>query len=333
MKVSVIGGGAWGTTLAQSLRDNGHDVLIYEINDKYINEINNNHVHPIFKNELDENILASNNLAEVIAFSNYYLLAVPTKFMRSVLKDMAKLITKKSVFINVSKGIEPNTLKRVSEIVTEEIEPEYLEGFVVLTGPSHAEEVIERKLTLLVSASDNKDLAKEVQELFANDKYLRIYTSDDLIGSEVGGAAKNAIAVISGACTGLGLGENARAAVITRGVLEIVRVVDFMGGKRETAFGLTGVGDLIVTASSEQSRNFQGGKKLGLGMTVEEIYANSSQTIEGFRTIYALDGLSKKFNIELPMINMAYEILEGNLTTKEGLERLLKRDLKSEDFD
>lgn len=333
MKISVIGGGAWGTTLAQSLKDNDHDVLIYEINETYLNKINNENVHPIFNNQLDKSIKATNDLKAAIDYSNYYLLAVPTKFMRDVLKDISKLLNKKSVFINVSKGIEPDTLKLVSEIVSEEIKEEHLKGYVVLTGPSHAEEVIERKLTLLVSASDNDVLAKEVQHLFANDKYLRVYTSSDLIGSQVGGAAKNAISVISGACTGLGLGENARAAVITRGVLEIVRVVEFMGGKKETAFGLTGVGDLIVTASSEQSRNFQGGKKIGLGMSQEEIYAQADQTIEGFRTIYALNGLSKKYNIELPMINIAYEILEGNLTVKEGLEQLLKRELKAEDFD
>ncbi|VEU80696.1 NAD(P)H-dependent glycerol-3-phosphate dehydrogenase [Haploplasma axanthum] len=332
MKISVIGGGAWGTTLAQLLTDNGNEVLIYEINNNYLNEINNNHIHPIFKNVLDEKIKATNSLEEAIDYSDTYLLAVPTKAMRTVLGLMDKLINRPSIFINVSKGIEPETLKRVSEIVDEEINPKYNAGYVCLTGPSHAEEVIERKLTLLVSASLDNDLAVKVQNLFANDKYIRVYTSNDLIGSEVGGAAKNAIAVISGACTGLGLGENARAAVITRGILEIVRVVEFMGGRKETAFGLTGIGDLIVTASSENSRNFQGGKKIGQGMKLDEIYANATQTIEGFRTIYALHELSEKFDIELPMISTAYEILENKLTVEEGMKKLLKRDLKAEDF-
>lgn len=332
MKVSVIGGGAWGTTLAQVLKDNGHDVLVYEINENYVTEINENHIHPIFKNNLDNKILATSNLESAINFSNVYLLAVPTKAVREVLLNMNTLINKQSVFINVSKGIEPNTLKRVSEIVADEIDQNKLKGFVCLTGPSHAEEVIERQITLLVSASENEELALMVQKMFANQTYMRIYTSNDLIGSEVGGAVKNAIAVISGATTGLGLGENARAAVITRGILEVVKVVELMGGKKETAFGLTGIGDLIVTASSENSRNFQGGKKIGQGLTQKEIYENSTQTIEGFRTIYALNDLSKKYNIELPMINVAYEILEGRLTVKEALEKLLKRELKSEDF-
>lgn len=332
MKVSIIGGGAWGTTLAQVLKDNNHEVLIYEINEQYVTKINNNHIHPIFKNKLDQSIKATSNLEEAIKYSNIYMLAVPTKAVREVLISMNRFIKSKSIFINVSKGIEPDTLKRVSEIVSDEISINNLEGFVCLTGPSHAEEVIERQITLLVSASENEELALMVQNMFANQTYMRTYTSNDLIGSEVGGAVKNAIAVISGATTGLGLGENARAAVITRGILEVVKVVELMGGKRETAFGLTGIGDLIVTASSENSRNFQGGKKIGEGMTQEEIYAQSTQTIEGFRTIYALNNLSEKHNIELPMINVAYEILEGKLTVKEALEKLLKRELKSEDF-
>ncbi|HHW79598.1 MAG TPA: NAD(P)-dependent glycerol-3-phosphate dehydrogenase [Acholeplasmataceae bacterium] len=332
MKIGIIGGGAWGTTLAQALTDNKNQCLIYEINDEYVNKINNDHVHPIFLNELDESIKATTNLKEVINYSNYYLLAVPTKAVRIVLKEINKILNKPAVFINVSKGIEPETFKRVSEIVTEEIDEKNLIGYVCLTGPSHAEEVILRQLTLLVSASDNEKLAYEIQHLFANEDYLRVYTSNDLIGSEVGGAAKNAISVVSGACTGLGLGENARAAVITRGIVEIVKVVEIMGGKRETAFGLTGIGDLIVTASSENSRNFQGGKKLGQGMSVEEIYAETNQTIEGFRTIYALHGLSLKYNVELPMINTAYDILEGNITIEDGFKKLLKRDLKAEDF-
>lgn len=333
MKISIIGGGAWGTTMAQVIKDNGHDVLIYEINGDYVNLINNQNIHPIFKNKLDQSIKATTNLQEVSDFANYYILAVPTKATRLVLRDLNPLLKEKSVFINISKGIEPETAKRISEIVSEEINEDKLSGFVCLTGPSHAEEVIERMLTVLVSASTNEELAKEVQYLIANKNYLRVYTSNDLIGSEVGGAAKNAIAVISGVATGLGLGENARAAIITRGVLEIIKVVEIMGGKKETAFGLTGLGDLIVTASSENSRNFQGGKKIGEGLTKEEIYSSATQTIEGFRTIKALNHLSVTNNFELPMINTAFQILEGQLTVAEGVEILLNRDLKAEQID
>jgi glycerol-3-phosphate dehydrogenase (NAD(P)+) len=331
MKISIIGGGAWGTTLGQTLVDNGHHVLIYDLNPSAVEKINN-HLHPFFDTVLPKEVKATTSIDDIVQFSNYFLLSVPTKAVRTVLKNINPLLNSKSVFINVSKGIEPQTLKRVSEIVEEEIEPSKLKGFVVLTGPSHAEEVILRKLTLLVSSSKNHELAVEIQHIFSNDSYLRVYTSSDLIGCEVGGAIKNAIAVVSGICTGLGLGENARAAVITRGIIEIVKVVEIMGGKRDTAFGLTGIGDLIVTASSENSRNFTAGKKVGYGISVDQIYAEQKQTIEGFRTIEAMHDLSLKHGVELPMVNTAYDILFNNLKVEDGLQKLLSRNLKSEDF-
>jgi len=331
MKLSIIGGGAWGTTLAQVLIDNGHQVMIYDIKHENVDKINDKK-HPFFDTELPNQVKATTDLDQVIQFSNYYILSVPTKVIRDVLITLNQKIKKPSVFINVSKGIEPITLKRVSEIVLEEIDSSKYIGFVALTGPSHAEEVILRHLTLLVAASTDEKLAKKIQQTFSNDTYLRVYTSNDLIGSEVGGAVKNAIAVISGACTGLGLGENARAAVITRGIVEIVRVVELMGGKKETAFGLTGIGDLIVTASSEHSRNFTAGKKIGLGIPLDEVYKEQKQTIEGIRTIEAMHGLSIKYNVELPMINTAYDIIFNHLPVEKGLQKLLSRDLKSEDF-
>lgn len=331
MKVGIIGGGAWGTTLAQVLVDNGHDVLVYDVKPSHVEKINK-HLHPFFNTVLPDHVVATNDFKALIAFSHYYLLSVPSKVERQVLKQMNQFITKPSVFINVSKGIEPHTYKRSSEIANEEIDPDNMKGFVALTGPSHAEEVILRKLTLLVSACEDDQLAKEIQLLFSNDSYLRVYTTNDLIGSEVGGAVKNAIAVVSGACTGLGLGENARAAVITRGIVEIVRIVEVMGGKKETAFGLTGIGDLIVTASSENSRNFRAGVKLGKGISVDDIYAEEAQTIEGIRTIEAMHDLSMASGIELPMISAAYQIISGKMAVEEGLQVLLSRDLKSEDF-
>ncbi|MFA6800486.1 MAG: NAD(P)H-dependent glycerol-3-phosphate dehydrogenase [Acholeplasmataceae bacterium] len=331
MKFSIIGGGAWGTTLGQVLIDNGHEVMIYDILDSHVEKINH-HLHPFFDTVLPDKLIATSNFKEVIGFSNIYLLSVPTKVIRQVLIQINKEISTPSIFINVSKGIEPGTSKRVSEIVDEEIDSSKNKGFVVLTGPSHAEEVILRKLTLLVASSRDQALAKTMQQVFSNDQYLRVYTSNDLIGCEVGGAVKNAIAVISGACTGMGLGENARAAVITRGIVEIVRVVEFMGGKKETAFGLTGVGDLIVTASSENSRNFKAGKKLGQGFSLEQIYKEQEQTIEGIRTIDAMHELADKNNIELPMIQVAYQMINKYITISEAVTKLLSRELKAEDF-
>ena len=329
MKIGIIGGGSWGTTLAQVLHDNGHKSYIYDINRSNVDKINN-HIHPFFNTDLPEQITATNNLEEVIKYSNYLLLAVPTAVMREVLVDINTLLHKKTYFINVSKGIEPHTFARVSQIVDEEIDKNYYGGFVALTGPSHAEETIRRKLTLLTAASFDEKLATKVQQLFSNDKYMRVYRTNDLIGAEVGGAAKNAIAVVSGFATGLDLGENARAALITRGVVEIVKCVEAMGGERETAFGLTGLGDLIVTASSENSRNFQAGKRIGEGVPLDQVFKESKMTIEGVRSIIALHELAVEKGFDLPIISSAYKVLFKNLNINDAITLLLTRDLKDE---
>lgn len=331
MNITIIGGGAWGTTLAQVLTDNGHQPLIYDINQTTIDVINT-HRHPFYDCQIPTNIKATNHLDEALAFADWLVLSMPSKAVRDALSAIKPHLFRPVVIINVAKGIEPDTSKRISEISKEVIPPEFLKGYVVLTGPSHAEEVILRRPTLLVSASEDEALAKQVRQVFNNEDYLRIYTSTDVIGCELGGAVKNAIAVISGACTGLNLGENARAAVITRGIVEIVRVVEAMGGRKETAFGLTGIGDLIVTASSEHSRNFRAGKKIGQGMTVAQIYAEEKQTIEGIRTIEAMHHLAAQKGIELPLIEAAYGILQGRVSASEATSHLLKRTLKSEDF-
>lgn len=329
MKVGIIGGGSWGTTLAQVLYDNGHDTLIYDINEANVSKLNN-HIHPLFDIPIPEKLQGTTNLSKVVDYADYLLLAVPTAVMRDVIKEINKILHKKTFFINVSKGIEPITFMRVSEIVTEEINEKYLGGYVALTGPSHAEETIKRKLTLLTAASTNEELAIFVQELFSNGSYMRVYRTSDLIGAEVGGAAKNAIAVVSGAATGLNLGENARAALITRGIVEIVKCVEAMGGDRETAFGLTGIGDLIVTASSENSRNFQAGKRIGEGVPLEKVFSESKMTIEGVRSIIAFHELAMDRGFELPIISTAYNVLFNNLDIKTAITLLLTRELKEE---
>lgn len=331
MKVSFLGGGAWGTTLAQVLADNNNEVMVYDINKSFIDKINNEHIHPFFVNhKLPEGIKGVTDLKEAVDFAEIIVLSTPTKVTRSVLKSVNEVISCPKIFVNVSKGIEPDTSKRVSEIVYEEIDKKYIVGFAALTGPSHAEEVIERMLTSVVSASDDEEIAKKIQMLFNNSNYLRVYTSSDVIGCEIGGAIKNAIAVASGMSTGLGLGENARAALISRGVREIVKITVAMGGKAETAFGLAGIGDLIVTASSENSRNFRAGKEIGKGRDVTDVVNNSIQTVEGVRTVLAAYEIGKKYNLELPIINMAYEVLYNGLDTKEAILMLLSRELKKE---
>lgn len=332
MNVSILGGGAWGTTLAQTLTDNGNKVLIRDINPDFVLKINNEHVHPFFGMSIPSSISATLDLNEAASFSDVIVLCVPTKAMRMVLNELNKVLNSPKLFINVSKGIEPNTSLRVSEIVSEEISKENLKGYVALSGPSHAEEVILRKATALVAASYDLELAKEVQNLFSNSKYMRVYTSDDVIGVEAGGAMKNAIAIVSGVASGLGLGENARAMLITRGIKEIVSIVLALGGKMETVYGLSGIGDLIVTASSMNSRNFQCGLKIGKGMNVEEAQGSIVQSVEGIRAIMAGYEIGIKYNLELPIINEAYKVVEGELSAKEALNNLLHRSLKTEKY-
>ena len=331
MNISIIGGGAWGTTLAQLLADNGNNVLIRDINNDFVNKINNEHKHPFFDLEIPKAISATNDLKKACDFSDILVLCVPTKVMRMVLREINQTISSKKLFVNVSKGIEPETSYRVSQIVEEEIKNN-LRGYVVLSGPSHAEEVILRKLTALTAASTNLDLAIEVQNIFSNDKYLRVYSSDDVIGVETGGAMKNAIAIVSGVASGMGLGENARAFLISRGIKEIVAIVQALGGNLETAYGLSGVGDLIVTASSMNSRNFQCGLKIGQGMSVEEAVGSSAQTVEGVRAIEAGYEIGKKYKLDLPIIDVAYEVVHGKVGAKEALQNLLSRDLKTEKY-
>ncbi len=330
MKITIIGGGAWGTTLAQALADNNNEVLIRDINEDFVNRINNDHVHPSFDLTIPYLIKATTNLDEALSFSDVIVLCVPTKVIRNVLKEINQMLTSPKLFVNVSKGIEPSTSALVSEIVEVEISQENLKGFVVLSGPSHAEEMIFRKLTTLVSASNNQENAKFVQHLFANEEYLRVYTSDDVIGVEVGGAIKNGIAVVSGICSGLKLGENARAALISRGMIELVRIVEALGGKKETAYGLSGLGDLIVTASSLNSRNFQAGLRIGEGQSAEEAVSNSKQTVEGVRTIEATHQIAQKYKLELPILETAYQLLFGDLGVNEAKKILLARKLKAE---
>lgn len=329
MKIGIIGGGSWGTTLAQALTDNGNEVLIRDINEDFVNKINTLHLHPFFNHEIPSSIKATLSLSEVANFSDTLVLCVPTKFMRGVLHELNTIINTPKTFINVSKGIEPNTSLLVSQIVEEEIKNN-LKAYVVLSGPSHAEEMIERKFTCLVSASKDATEAKKVQELFSNDSYIRVYTSGDVVGVETGGAIKNAIAVVSGIATGMGLGENARAALITRGVREIIKVVEILGGKKETAYGLSGIGDLIVTASSMNSRNFQAGLRIGKGENLDTVLNTSVQTVEGVRTIEAAHGIAQKFNIELPVIDLAYDVLFNNVDLNKALKALLTRELKQE---
>ena len=330
MKVGFIGGGSWGSTLANLLSDNKHETLIFDINQDTVNLINNKHTHPFFDCTLNDDVKATTNLSDVVNFSDVLVLSVPTKVMRPVMEQIKSLITAPKLFVNVSKGIEPTTLLTVSGIADEIFTEKEMKGFVTLSGPSHAEEVIKRKLTTLVAASKKVEDAELVQKIFSNQSYMRVYSSTDIIGVEVAGSVKNAIALISGVCTGLGLGENARAALIDRGALEIIRITTVLGGEKDTVYGLAGIGDLIVTASSMNSRNFQAGLKIGQGEDVEDVVNNSRMVVEGVRVLQSAHEIAVKHNLYLPIIETAYKVIFEKLGVKDAIEIILSAELKKE---
>lgn len=332
MKVTVIGGGSWGSALARILGDNGHDVIIYDRSLEIVTEINEYHTNksklPV--GTLPLNVCATNSLEESLKGSNVIVIAVPTKVIRSVLQKMNVVLTHKSLFVNASKGLEPDTFLRVSEIVYQEINNELIEDFVALTGPSHAEEVINQLLTIICAVSTNRKAAKLVQSLFNNSKYFRVYTSYDLKGAELCGALKNIYAIASGMLSGIGLGDNAKAGLISRALVEMRRFVISFGASEETIYGLTGLGDLVVTTTSQHSRNFQAGYRLATGKNLEETISSMTMVVEGARTVVAAYQYARANNLETPIIDAVYDVLYNKKAVKTAINQLMKRSLKDE---
>ncbi len=330
MNITVIGGGSWGLALSNVLSDNHHQVLVYDLNEKVVNKINKLHICMQLDENINESIKATTNLKEAIDYSDVLLFVVPTKVLRFAIRDAIKHIDKPKLFINASKGIEPESFLRVSEIFTEMIPKSYLKGFVALSGPSHAEEVIKGMTTVVASASTNEVYAKYVQQLFHNNDYFRVYSSTDLKGVELGGALKNVFALASGLIAGKGLGDNARAALITRGLVEMKKFYESYGASTSSLFGLSGVGDLIVTCTSVHSRNYQAGYKIGHGKDLEETLNSMTMVVEGIRTCDAAYKYALEHDLDLPIIHAIYQVLFNRLDPDIALKNLFERSQKSE---
>ena len=330
MKVVVIGSGSWGTGLAQVLCDNGVDVTIYGNCEAEIKDINEHHRNTkYFKEvELNPDLHATMDI-QVVKGSDIVVLSVPTIAIESVCKQIDALLDKKTIVVNASKGFHPETFERMSCVIRENISEKHLSSVVSLVGPSHAEEVVIRMLTTICAVSLNEEDAKIVQQTFSND-YLRIYTGNDEIGSEVGVAIKNAIAVASGILSGLGYGDNTRAALMTRGLMEMTRYGVAMGGRQETFMGLTGMGDLIVTCTSPHSRNFQAGYEIGKHNSAKYFWDNNTKTVEGVRTAKAVHETAAKMGIDMPIVDEIYRVLFEDEQPSESAKNLMLRDLKSE---
>lgn len=331
-RIVVIGSGTWGTALAQVLNDNGNDVIIYGNDPKQVNDINENHKNSFFFGDeiiLDEKIKATCDLKLALKDRDIVLLSIPTAVYRAVLGQIVPLLEKKVIFINTAKGFDTEKDMRLSDLIRELVPEEKRHPIVSLIGPSHAEEVIVRDLTCVCAVSVDLDTSMEIAELFSNE-YFRVYANTDEVGSEIGVAMKNAIAIASGILEGLKFGDNARAALCTRGLAEIVRFGKHFGGKAGTYLGLTGLGDLIVTCYSFHSRNFTAGMQIGKEDGVENFFKTNTKTVEGIRTIKVVYEMAQREGIELPIISSLYSIVYQGHKPSEEIPHLMSRPIRSE---
>lgn len=326
MQISVLGGGSWGTAISKEL-SNRYDVLIYVRDEKSKNYINNHHRNNKYLKEYDlpHKIVASSDIDEVLK-NKYIINSIPTQKIRTMLENNHDKFNEDSIIINLSKGIEVSSNKRISEIFKEFLPNN---KFVALSGPSHAEEVIESVPTSIVASSEYPEVAKEVQDLMISSS-LRVYTNNDLIGVEYGGAVKNVLALGIGILDGFDLGDNSKAAMMTRGIHEMTRFCIEMGGDRNTLYGLTGIGDLIVTATSKHSRNRKAGELIGEGHTVDSLENDIGMVVEGISTCKALHNISVEKNIYMPLTNVIYRVLYEDLSIKDAIERLMSKTGKDE---
>ena len=330
-KVAVLGPGSWGTALSQVLNDNGHEVRIWGNLEDQIDEINEKHTNTRYFKDivLDEKIKGYKDLTEALDGVDAVLFVVPTKVTRLVAKQVASVLDHKVVVMHASKGWGPDPHERLSTILEEEIPAELRSEIVVVSGPSHAEETIVRDITLISAASKDLDAAKYVQNLFSN-RYFRLYTNNDVIGVETAGALKNIIAVGAGALHGLGYGDNAKAAIIARGLTEITRLGVAMGANPLTYSGLSGVGDLIVTGTSIHSRNWRAGDQLGRGEKLEDVERNMGMVIEGISTTKAAYELAQELGVYMPITNAIYSVIYEGASIDEAIKGIMSGEFRQE---
>lgn len=330
MKISVLGAGSWGTTLACLLANNGHKVWLWEINKQSAEKLNKERVIPFIGGATIPDTITISSDLNIIKDTEAVLFVVPSHFLRSTVMSIKSLDIDlgNKIVISATKGIENETLLRVSQVI-EEIYPDTKDKVVALSGPSHAEEVSKQIPTVVTSASKNKELAAQVRDLFMND-YFRVYTQDDIVGVELGASLKNVFAVAGGMIDGLSFGDNTKAAIISRGLKELIKLGVALGGKEKTFYGLSGAGDLMVTCFSKHSRNRNLGEMLAKGKTLTQARQELKMVAEGIKTCISAYQLGKKLNIELPIINEIYEVLFNNKDAKKAVYDLMTRTPKAE---
>ena len=325
--ISVIGSGGWGTALATMCANNNHNVTLWSVFPEEIETLKRDGENKKLLSgvKIPESVFMTSSLKE-IPKTDVYVLAVPSFATRSTAKLLSEILKPGDIICNIAKGLEESSLKRLSEVISEELP---FCKIAVMSGPSHAEEVARGIPTTNVVGSNDINVAKYLQDIFMNETF-RIYTSEDIIGMELGGSLKNVIALAAGVCDGMGLGDNTKAALMTRGIAEMVRLGVAMGAKAETFTGLTGFGDLIVTCTSMHSRNRRCGILIGKGKTAKEAIEEVGMTVEGYKTSSAAYHLCQKVNADMPIITEIYKVLYEDKPAKEAIFDLMTRTKKHE---
>ena len=331
--IGILGSGTWGIALARLLHRNGHDVTVWSRSPKKIENLSATRTHPALPGlVIPETVHFTCDLQTVASGKDILLFAVPSIAIRQTAESARPFIPDGQIIVDVAKGIEPDTLMTMTEVIRDELSKDGQHDhvkLVALSGPTHAEEVSRGIPTTIVAGSKSKSCAEYVQNLFMNEVF-RVYTSPDVLGIELGGALKNVVALAAGIADGLGYGDNTKAALITRGITEIARLGTAMGGNFETFCGLTGIGDLIVTCASMHSRNRRAGILIGQGKTYEEAMKEVQMVVEGVYSAKAAMELSKKYDVQLPIIEQVNEVLFDGKPADQAVKELMLRDKKLE---
>lgn len=329
-KVVIIGAGSWGTALGLVLARKGYDITLWEFNKERAEEIQNNRENKRYLPgiKFPDNLNVTYEKEGLLEGIKYVVFSVPSQVLRGVIRGFSNDLTEDMLLVNTAKGIEVSTGMRLSEVMKDEIKGKFHKNIVVLSGPTHAEEVAVGIPTTIVAAGE-KEKAAEIQELF-NSKVFRVYLSEDVVGVELGAAVKNCLAIGAGIADGMGFGDNTKAALITRGIAEMIRYGKACGAKEITFSGLSGIGDLIVTCASKHSRNRHVGECLGKGQDIQTILNEMTMVVEGVPTVKAVYEQIQKLNISMPILEATYNIIYKNANAGNMVEELMERTLKEE---
>lgn len=333
MNIGVLGAGTWGVALASLLVKNGHDVTLWSAIPEEIDQLKTKGIHKNLPGvKLSTSIRYTKSIVEVAYKKEMILFVVPSSFIRSTAESISDYVEEETIIVTAAKGIESGSLMTMTEVIDDVVKskrPNLNYYTAALSGPTHAEEVAIEMPTSIVAASENEDVSTKIAEAFAN-SCMRVYTNTDVKGVEICGAMKNIIALAAGINNGMGLGDNSKAMLMTRGIAEITRLGIALGCKRRTFMGLAGIGDLIVTCTSQHSRNNRCGELIGKGMSYEEASKAIGMVVEGYHALEAAMELSKKYSVELPITEAVYNVIKKGISPKDAIYKLMTRELKSE---